>query len=224
KFFIGAKQSDRKISWVAWEQVLAAKTSGGLGVSSFFALNHALLLKWVWRFISQGGSLWYHVIRALYGTSIANHSSCSSSCWSSILREVHVLDAKGFKFLSHCRICVGDGSKTKFWLDPWISEMALCDRFPRVFSLEFAKEVLVVDKMGAPSFCTSFHRQIRDGAENQQWTDLLSTLVPIRLSPSSDRWVCDLNGQGCLVIRPPTSTPKYLNGVVKSAQPIEEAP
>ncbi|PWA85961.1 reverse transcriptase domain, Reverse transcriptase zinc-binding domain protein [Artemisia annua] len=114
----------------------------------------------------------------------------------SILREVHVLDVKGFKFLSHCRIRVGDGSKTKFWLDPWISDMALCDRFPRVFALESAKEVLVVDKMGVPSFCTSFRRQIRDGAENQQWTDLISTLDPIRLSPSSDRWVCDLNGEG----------------------------
>nr|GFB45593.1 RNA-directed DNA polymerase, eukaryota [Tanacetum cinerariifolium] len=58
-----------------------------------------------------------------------------------------------------------------------------------------AKEVLVVDKMGAPSFSTSFRRQIRDGAEKQQWTDLLSTLDPIRLPPSSDRWVCDLNGE-----------------------------
>nr|GFA43167.1 putative RNA-directed DNA polymerase, eukaryota, reverse transcriptase zinc-binding domain protein [Tanacetum cinerariifolium] len=64
--------------------------------------------------------------------------------------KVHVLDAKGFKFLSHCRIRVGDGSKTKFWLDPWIFEIALCDRFPRVFALESANEVLVVDKMGAP--------------------------------------------------------------------------
>nr|GFC52308.1 RNA-directed DNA polymerase, eukaryota, reverse transcriptase zinc-binding domain protein [Tanacetum cinerariifolium]GFC75184.1 RNA-directed DNA polymerase, eukaryota, reverse transcriptase zinc-binding domain protein [Tanacetum cinerariifolium] len=62
-----------------------------------------------------------------------------------------------------------------------------CDRFPRVFALVSAKEVLVVDKTGAPSFSTSFHRQIRDGAEKQQWTDLLSTLDPIRLPPSSDR-------------------------------------
>nr|GEY33167.1 zinc finger, CCHC-type, retrotransposon Gag domain protein [Tanacetum cinerariifolium] len=79
--------------------------------------------------------------------------------------------------------------------------MALCDRFSRVFALKSAKEVLVVDKMGAPSFCTSFHRQIRDGAENQKWTDLLSTHNPIRLSPSSDRWVCDLNGEGMFRVK-----------------------
>nr|GEX76948.1 RNA-directed DNA polymerase, eukaryota [Tanacetum cinerariifolium] len=76
-----------------------------------------------------------------------------------------------------------------------------CDRFPYVFALESAKEVLVVDKMGSPSFCTFFRRQIRDGAEKQQWTDLLSTLDPIRLSPSSDRWVCDLNGEGMFCVK-----------------------
>ncbi|GJX38825.1 RNA-directed DNA polymerase, eukaryota [Tanacetum coccineum] len=56
KFFNGVDSSDRKISWVAWDNVLASKLNGGLGVSSFFALNSALLLKWVWRFISGDGS------------------------------------------------------------------------------------------------------------------------------------------------------------------------
>nr|GFC14650.1 RNA-directed DNA polymerase, eukaryota [Tanacetum cinerariifolium] len=57
RFFNGADQSDHKITWVAWDKVLASKKKGGLGVSSFFALNRALLLKWVWRFVSQDGSL-----------------------------------------------------------------------------------------------------------------------------------------------------------------------
>ncbi|GJW67966.1 RNA-directed DNA polymerase, eukaryota [Tanacetum coccineum] len=57
-FFKGADPSERKISWVSWDKVLASKKNGGLGVSSFHALNRALLLKWVWRFLSQDGSLW----------------------------------------------------------------------------------------------------------------------------------------------------------------------
>ncbi|GJV48517.1 hypothetical protein Tco_1438729 [Tanacetum coccineum] len=61
-FFIGADPSDKKITWIAWDKVLASKIKGGLGVSSFFALNRALILKWVWRFVSQDGSLWFHVI------------------------------------------------------------------------------------------------------------------------------------------------------------------
>nr|GEY18038.1 RNA-directed DNA polymerase, eukaryota [Tanacetum cinerariifolium] len=42
----------------AWNKVLEAKKNGGLGVSSFHAVNRALLFKWVWRFVSQDGSLW----------------------------------------------------------------------------------------------------------------------------------------------------------------------
>nr|GEV10126.1 RNA-directed DNA polymerase, eukaryota [Tanacetum cinerariifolium] len=57
----------------AWDTILASKINGGLGVSSFHAFNRALLLKWVWRFISQDGSLWFRVIQALYGPSIVSH-------------------------------------------------------------------------------------------------------------------------------------------------------
>nr|GEX45633.1 RNA-directed DNA polymerase, eukaryota [Tanacetum cinerariifolium] len=77
----------KKITWVAWNKVLTAKNHGGLGVSSYFALNRALLLKWVWRFISNDGSLWCQTIRALYGQSIDSHpTKCIRSlfwydCW-----------------------------------------------------------------------------------------------------------------------------------------------
>nr|GEY25802.1 RNA-directed DNA polymerase, eukaryota [Tanacetum cinerariifolium] len=37
----------KKQIWVKWSKVLASKENGGLGVSSFYALNRALLFKWV---------------------------------------------------------------------------------------------------------------------------------------------------------------------------------
>nr|GEY01566.1 RNA-directed DNA polymerase, eukaryota [Tanacetum cinerariifolium] len=70
--FNGMEPSTNKIT-CAWNKVLASKENGGLGVSSYHALNHALLLKWVWRFISQYGSLWFRVMKALYRTSIDSH-------------------------------------------------------------------------------------------------------------------------------------------------------
>ncbi|GKD74568.1 RNA-directed DNA polymerase, eukaryota, partial [Tanacetum coccineum] len=39
KFFNGSDGGDKKITWIKWKKVLAAKKNGGLGVSSFFALN-----------------------------------------------------------------------------------------------------------------------------------------------------------------------------------------
>nr|GEU46509.1 RNA-directed DNA polymerase, eukaryota [Tanacetum cinerariifolium] len=170
-FFNGADSADRKITWVAWDNVLASKKHKGLGVSSYYALNRALLLKWVWCFLSQDGSLWSRVISAIYGSSIEYHPSNISSCWSSILREVQVLSSKGFDFLSHCKIYVGNGLNTKFWLDTWIMDLPLSIR------------------------------QVRDGVEGQQWSELLSLLGTFISSPSSDRWICDLNGDGMFRVK-----------------------
>nr|GFB93648.1 RNA-directed DNA polymerase, eukaryota, reverse transcriptase zinc-binding domain protein [Tanacetum cinerariifolium] len=53
--------------WVSWNKVLTSKEKGGLGVSSLFALNRALMFKWVWRFFNQRDSLWVRVIHAIHG-------------------------------------------------------------------------------------------------------------------------------------------------------------
>ncbi|GJX71210.1 RNA-directed DNA polymerase, eukaryota [Tanacetum coccineum] len=149
----------RKISWVAWDNVLASKLNGGLGVSSFFALNRALLLKWVWRFISGDGSLWCKVIQAIYGSKFDLHVTDQPSIWCSILREVKSLKDSGFDFSSH---------------------------------------YCVANKLGkrASSVSASFRRDVRDGAERQQWDDLSSILNSVVLSSSKDRWTCDLSGDG----------------------------
>nr|GEV56067.1 RNA-directed DNA polymerase, eukaryota [Tanacetum cinerariifolium] len=117
KFFNDADSLERKITWVSWDKFLAPKKIGGLGVSSFHALNRALLLKWVCRFISQDGSLWYRIIQALYGHSFELHVAGYSSLRSSILREMHVLKSKGFDFVSHCTKRVGDGHNSRWIYD-----------------------------------------------------------------------------------------------------------
>nr|GEV95429.1 RNA-directed DNA polymerase, eukaryota [Tanacetum cinerariifolium] len=40
---------------------------GGLSVSSLYALNRAIMFKWVWRFTTQRSSLWARVIKAIHG-------------------------------------------------------------------------------------------------------------------------------------------------------------
>nr|GEV06893.1 RNA-directed DNA polymerase, eukaryota [Tanacetum cinerariifolium] len=63
----------------------------------------------------------------------------------------------------------------RFWRDTWLVDSPLCTRFPRI--------------------------QVRDGAESQQWADLLPLLGTFSLSPSIDRWVCDLNGDGLFRVK-----------------------
>nr|GEU80083.1 RNA-directed DNA polymerase, eukaryota [Tanacetum cinerariifolium] len=206
KFFNGGDSQVSKITWVTWDKVLTSMKKGGLGVSSFYALNHALLLKWVWRFLSQDGSLWFQMINAIYGSRFESHSHNIYSTWCCILRELQVLDSKGFDFLSHCKIRVKDRLNTRFWLDTWILDMPLSARFPRIFALENDIEASVAAQWGASLFDASFQKPVRDGAESHQWTELMSMLGTISLSSSPDRWVCDLNGDGVFRVKDISST------------------
>ncbi|GKB12300.1 hypothetical protein Tco_0846223 [Tanacetum coccineum] len=156
KFFNGVDSSDRKIP--------------------FFALNRALLLKWVWRFISGDGSLWCKVIQAIYGSKFDLHVTDQPSIWCSILREVKSLKDSGFDFSSHCKKRIGDGSCTSFWYDIWLADAPLCVQFPRLFALELDKEIVVANKMGASSVSSSFRRDCVNGAERQAVDDISSIM------------------------------------------------
>nr|GFB95918.1 RNA-directed DNA polymerase, eukaryota [Tanacetum cinerariifolium] len=93
-FFNGVQEGERKIDWVKWSKVLASNKFGGLGVSSFFALNRALIFKWVWRFLSHDNSLWFRVIFALHGSNLVAFFTSYSLIWSTIIKEVNSLKAQ----------------------------------------------------------------------------------------------------------------------------------
>ncbi|GKC84931.1 hypothetical protein Tco_1140648 [Tanacetum coccineum] len=122
-----------------------------------------------------------------------------ASCWNSILRELNNLSSKGFNFKSHCKIRVGNGVKTRFWLDKWVTDQPLCTRFPRIFALERNKAMTIDSKRS--DLTASFRRQIRDGVESHQWAELLAIFNMVSFSSSEDRWYCDLNGDGMFHVK-----------------------
>ncbi|GJW42574.1 hypothetical protein Tco_0071373 [Tanacetum coccineum] len=98
--------SERKMACISWNKVLASKKYGGLGFSSFYALNRALLFQWVSRFFSHGSYLWTRFIKAIYGEDGALNSPSSlykRSPWLDIIREVTVLRTKGINLLELIR-------------------------------------------------------------------------------------------------------------------------
>ncbi|GJX41243.1 RNA-directed DNA polymerase, eukaryota, reverse transcriptase zinc-binding domain protein [Tanacetum coccineum] len=117
---------------------------GGLGVSSFYALNRALLFKWGWRYISQDNSLWARVISS---NKFQDLVLSPSSLWISIVREVRVLKSCGVDLVSYCKKRVGNGSRTSFWEEVWIGDNSLSSVFPRIFALENNKSCSVADKL-----------------------------------------------------------------------------
>ncbi|GJV87280.1 RNA-directed DNA polymerase, eukaryota [Tanacetum coccineum] len=75
----------------------ANEKKDGLGVSSLYALNRALMYKWVWRFTTQKNLLWTRVIKAIHGEDGKNGSGFKvgyKSIWRSILQEVKTLKIK----------------------------------------------------------------------------------------------------------------------------------
>ncbi|GJU82120.1 RNA-directed DNA polymerase, eukaryota [Tanacetum coccineum] len=194
-FFNGTQDDERKITWVKWTKVLASKEQGGLGVSSFYALNRALLVKWVWRFLSRDNSLWARIIHAIHGLNGQELFASHSSTWSSIVKEINILKTQGIDIISHCKIRVGNGRSTSFWNDLWIGDSCFRYKFPRLYALDINKECTVADKMVA-SFTSSFRREVRGGAESLQLTQILDLLGTVILSNMEDRWIWDLNGDG----------------------------
>nr|GFA85612.1 RNA-directed DNA polymerase, eukaryota, reverse transcriptase zinc-binding domain protein [Tanacetum cinerariifolium] len=171
-FFIGADVKEKKISWFKWSRVLVSKDKGGLGVSSFFALNIALLLKWMWRFFNDKDALWSRFIRAVHGNSggIETHSRVSySSTWLSIMIEVNKMRNKCIDLLKYMKIQVGNGLNTKFWEDVWMGNKNFKTSFPRIFALESDKNLTMADKMAHNDVAFSLRRQPRDGVEMGQF-------------------------------------------------------
>ncbi|GKC75706.1 RNA-directed DNA polymerase, eukaryota [Tanacetum coccineum] len=199
-FFNGSKDNDRKIAWVKWAKVLAPRKHGGLGVSSFYSLNRALLLKWVWQFISCENSLWSQFIHACHGSNWKDLLATYPSNWCSIVKEVKVLKDQGIDFLSHCKIKIGNGRCTRFWTDLWIGDDCFCHKFPRLYALEVDKDCYVDIKLKVP-VASSFRRMVRGGVEASQLAQLNDILGSVSVSNSEDRWVWDMNGDGVFRVK-----------------------
>ncbi|GKA18396.1 RNA-directed DNA polymerase, eukaryota, reverse transcriptase zinc-binding domain protein, partial [Tanacetum coccineum] len=198
-FFNGCDFNSKKASWVNWKKVLASKERGGLGVSSFYALNRSLLIKWVWRFYTQSNSLWVRIIKAIHGDEGnigANPKHGYKSCWLNIVHELNVLCKKGINFREHMSIKVGNGDNTRFWEDNWIGGTSFNLRYPRLYALENEKKITVGRKLSHNSLVSSFRREPRGGTEQVQLGNLMSLIHDVRLVPMDDRWKWDLESSG----------------------------
>nr|GEZ69772.1 RNA-directed DNA polymerase, eukaryota [Tanacetum cinerariifolium] len=198
-FFNGHDIKSKKATWVNWKKVLVAKDRGGLGISSLYAMNRGLLLKWVWRFVSQKNTLWARVIQALHGVDGKIGTLLKGghrSCWTSIIQEMNNMDQKGINFMSFIRIKLGNGAKTRFWEDKWCDEGILKIKYPRLFALESCKLISVGTKLSHPCIYSSFRRKPRGGSELDQLARLGDVLKEVILSSNEYRWVWDLESTG----------------------------
>nr|GEU38546.1 RNA-directed DNA polymerase, eukaryota [Tanacetum cinerariifolium] len=194
-FFNGHELGSNKATWVKWNSVLASKEKGGLGVSSLYALNRGLMLKWVWKFFNQKTSLWVKVIKAIHGEDGKVGKDTNTglwSCWTNIVNEIKILRRRGVNVLDFMQLKVGNGDMTSFWDDNWIGGGVLKDLYPRIYALETCKTVNVRTKLNDSSLDNSFRRRTRGGVEQAQYDALSDLLNSVTLVPMADRWVWSL--------------------------------
>ncbi|GJX93509.1 RNA-directed DNA polymerase, eukaryota [Tanacetum coccineum] len=169
KFFNGHEQNGNKASWVNWKHVLKSKETGGLGVSSLYAINRGLLVKWIWRFFSQGNSLWARTIKAIHGSNGLIGTTLRKgykSCWTSIIREMESLSKHGINVMQYMHIKLGDGESSKFWYDNWCEDA----------------------KLRQVDLSQSFRRQPRGGIEQEQFEKIDNLVKLVTLDSSKARW------------------------------------
>ncbi|GKA96238.1 hypothetical protein Tco_0818333 [Tanacetum coccineum] len=162
-FFNDMANSDRRLALIGWKKVLASKKNGGLGVLSFFALNRALLIKWIWRFISHDPSLWSRLIKAIYrpkGDHDNSYILPRCSPWLNIIREFKSLSFKGIDLFYFVKK-VGNSEDTSFWDDIWLTDSPFKLLYLRPFLLELDKQVIIAFKLRDTSLVSSFRRASR---------------------------------------------------------------
>ncbi|GJZ40520.1 RNA-directed DNA polymerase, eukaryota, reverse transcriptase zinc-binding domain protein [Tanacetum coccineum] len=197
RFFNGIDVNEKKSSWFSWNKVLASKDKGGLGVSSFYAMNRALMFKWVWRFRTDNSSLWARFIKAMHGEDSLLGKSVKSfapSIWLDIIRDLNNLKNQGIDLLGLIKKNIGNGCDTSFWEDTWKGDTALKSLFPRVFKLETCKHVSVAFKLAHASIGFSLRRPPRGGAEFDQFCALSIVLNGLQHPNMKDRWFWSLSG------------------------------
>nr|GEX11484.1 RNA-directed DNA polymerase, eukaryota, reverse transcriptase zinc-binding domain protein [Tanacetum cinerariifolium] len=176
-FFNGIGLNSKKSIWDRWNNVLASKEKGDLGVSSLFALNRALLFKWVWRFFTQKQTLRARVISAIYGVDGGFESAKKygqAYIWCSITKEME-RSGSGMVFLS------SDPNRP----DPIDPNPTGLTRFTPL-AAKFAQE----------NFQISFRRLPQSGVETEQWLNFLERMEGVLLNSVDDRWCWNLTGSG----------------------------
>ncbi|KAK6131980.1 hypothetical protein DH2020_034287 [Rehmannia glutinosa] len=111
------EEGKSKIHWRDWKKLTVPKKEGGLGFHDLTLFNEALIVKQLWRILSNPNLLVSKVLKAKYfpnGNLIdAKIGSNASWLWRSWLGFKETLK-KGLRYE------IGDGRTIKIWEDPWI--------------------------------------------------------------------------------------------------------
>lgn len=207
QFLWGGSVDRKRIHWVRWEEV-CKKEDGGLGIKDLGCFNRSLLAKWRWRMISGEKGLWKSVLLSRYGDGVVSLSRTQVdlrpgkvSAWWRYLNGI-VESVKGWEswFVKGVNRVIGDGRGTLFWVDKWIGDLALKDRFPRLYQLVVGKYDSVADVVNSDSGirrCNFRWRRVLFEWEKELKGELYGCLSEVQITNGKEdewQWTCVSNG------------------------------
>ncbi|GJT51431.1 RNA-directed DNA polymerase, eukaryota, reverse transcriptase zinc-binding domain protein [Tanacetum coccineum] len=187
-FFWGGDESNRKLAWVKWDNVLDSFDKGGLGVGSLKAFNLALLQKWCWRLINNTNLLWVHLIKSIHGVEAGlDEKGCKTAgLWSRIVGTVNYLHSSGVIPRGTLIYKVGCGTKVRFWKDVWLGDVSLKEKYNRLFHLDRNGDCVIRDRIYNGAWSWDWCRHDLGSRNNEALVSLLSDIGNIVVDSGTD--------------------------------------
>jgi hypothetical protein len=171
---------------VAWDNVCASKTQGGLGVKDLELQNRCLLMKFIDKLFSDEDASWKDWITrdtTIFETPAAGSNSY---LWRIINDELSA-------YRSITTVTVRNGASTSFWFDDWLPDGPLNLSHAALFSHTTRPNISVQDV-----FHTGFDLRLRPrltNAASAQLASLLMCLQGITLQDAPDQRAMKLTGK-----------------------------
>ncbi|XP_021992095.1 uncharacterized protein LOC110888906 [Helianthus annuus] len=190
KFLWGGSSEVNKTHWVAWDRITIDKKHGGLGISKLSDINRALLCKWGWRFKREKEHLWVKVVEAIHSGgsswSFLPVKKSLGGVWNNIVSVINRPLIGNSCFRDCLRGKAGRGDCISFWLDPWLLETPLMEKFPNLFALETVKNCSVRDRV-LGVWLWKHDPELVD--ELGELIELNEAVASVLLNDSEDVWV-----------------------------------
>jgi hypothetical protein len=112
---------------------------------------------------------------------------------------------------------VKDGSQTRFWLDTWLGNKPLKDRFPSLFNIVRRKQDSVAQILGSSPLNISFRRNLV-GTNLRDWHKIVASLQDVNLYEQRDVFVWALHSSGSFSVK--SMYAALINNGVRMSQDI----
>jgi len=103
-------------------------------------------------------------------------------------------------FLSFGSFKVKDGTHTRFWVDTWLGNQALKDKFPGLFNIVRRKQDYVAKVLSSIPLNISFRRNLV-GRNLRDWHRIVASLHDVSLQEGRDVFVWSLQSLGIFSVK-----------------------